>query len=57
VSRARETISSLSISACSSDWTSRLRSEIASDSVLKPSACSARPGIGSVRDVEHVAEM
>jgi hypothetical protein len=26
-----------------------------SDSVLKPSACSARPGIGSVREVEPSA--
>ena len=44
-----------SISACSSVCTSRLRSAIASDSVLKPIACSASPGIGSVRDVEPSA--
>ena len=36
----------------SSVRTSRLRSAIASDSVLKPSACSASPGIGSVREVD-----
>ena len=33
----------------------RLRSAIASDSVLKPSACSASPGIGSVREVDPSA--
>jgi hypothetical protein len=52
VRSARRAASSSSTSACSSEKISRLRSAIASDSVLKPSACSASPGIGRVRDVE-----
>ena len=55
VSSSRWTASSGSISACSRDCSSRLRSAIASGSVLKPTACSASPGIGSVRDVEPSA--
>ena len=33
----------------------RLRSAVASDSDLKPIACSARPGIGSVRETDPSA--
>jgi hypothetical protein len=46
---------SWSVSAISSSETTRLRSAIASDSVLKPIACSTSPGIGSVREVEPSA--
>ena len=43
---------SSSVSAASSVRSRRLRSSIASGSVLKPIACSARPGTGSVREIE-----
>ena len=46
---------SSSVSAASSERTTRLRSAIASGSVLNPTACSTSPGIGSVRDTEPSA--
>ncbi len=55
-SAARVRVSSSSTdSAVSSVWIRRLRSAIASESVLKPTACSASPGIGSVREIEPSA--
>ncbi len=42
-------------SAMSRQLSTWLRSAVASDSDLKPIACSASPGIGSVRDTEPSA--
>ena len=46
---------SSSDSAMSRQLSTWLRSAVASDSDLKPIACSARPGIGSVRETDPSA--
>ncbi len=49
---SRRLSSSGSDSAISRLSSARLRKAMPSASVLKPSACSARPGTGSTRDTE-----
>ena len=51
----RRTASSAVDSAMSSDSMTRLRSAMASSTVLKPVPCSARPGIGRVREIDPAA--